>query len=56
MSFSRSHMALMLAASAVLTMGTSGNELSAEEFLPDDPLFDQLNYPDTIADSEIEAA
>ena len=49
-------MALMLAASAVLTMGTSGNELSAEEFLPDDPLFDQLNYPDTIADSEIEAA
>ena len=56
MSFSRSHMALMLAASAVLTMGTSGNELSADEFLPNDPLFDQLNYPDTIADSEIEAA
>ena len=49
-------MALMLAASAVLTIGTSGNELSADEFLPNDLLFDQLNYPDTISDTEIEAA
>ena len=56
MSFSRSHMALMLAATAVLTMGTSTNELSADEFLPNDSLFDQLNHPETIADTEIEAA
>ena len=56
MSFSRSHMALMLAAMAVFTTGTPANELSADEFLPNDPLFDQLNYPGTIADTEIEAA
>ena len=49
-------MALMLAATAVLTMGTSTNELSADEFLPNDSLFDQLNHPETIADTEIEAA
>jgi len=56
MSFSRSHMALMLAATAMLTTGASANELSADEFLPNDPLFDQLNYPGTIANTEIEAA
>ena len=50
-------MALMLATTAsILTMGTSANELTADEFLPNDPLFEQLSYPESIADAEIEAA
>ena len=50
-------MALLLAATtSILTMGTSANELTADEFLPSDPLFEQLNYPESIADAEIEAA